>query len=83
MLTDLKRNYFALVMNFEENGNLENFISDDPPINDSQIITMFINVLRGLIYLKDNKIIHGNLKPQNILLSSSNSPKLADFTLST
>jgi len=70
-------------MNFEENGNLENFISDDPPINDSQIITMFINVLRGLKYLKDNCIIHGNLKPQNILLSSSNSPKLADFTLFT
>jgi len=70
-------------MNFEENGNLENFISDNPHINDSQIITMFINVLRGLIYLKDNKIIHGNLKPQNILLSSSNSPKLADFTLFT
>ena len=50
-------------MNFEENGNLEKFILDNPNISDSQIITMFIEVLRGLIYLKVNKIIHGDLKP--------------------
>jgi len=50
-------------MDLEENGNLETFISDNPNISDSQIITMFIKVLRGLIYLKVNKIIHGDLKP--------------------
>jgi len=50
-------------MDLEENGNLEAFISDNPNISDSQIITVFIEVLRGLIYLKENKIIHGDLKP--------------------
>jgi len=83
MLTDLENNYFFLVMDLEENGNLETFISDNPNISESQIITMFIEVLRGLIFLKENKIIHGDLKPANILLSTSNSPKLADFGLST
>jgi len=63
MLTDLENNYFFLVMNFEENGNLETFISDNPNISDSQIITMSIEILRGLNYLKENKIIHGDLKP--------------------
>jgi len=63
MLTDLENNYFFLVMNFEENGNIEDFISNNPNMDDSQIITMFIEVLRGLIYLKENKIIHGDLKP--------------------
>jgi len=63
MLTDIKNNYFFLVMNLEENGNLENFILDNPNISDSQIITMFIEILRGLNYLKENKIIHGDLKP--------------------
>jgi len=82
MLTDLENNYFFLVMNLEENGNIEEFIANNPNMNDSQIIGMFIQILQGLIYLKENKIIHGDLKPQNILLSSSNSPKLADFGLS-
>jgi len=63
MLTDFENNYFFLVMNFEENGNLEAFVSNNPNISDSQIITMFIEVLKGLIFLKKNKIIHGNLKP--------------------
>ena len=83
MLTDLKHNYFFLVMDLEEKGNLEDFISDNPNISDSQIITMFIEILRGLLFLKANKIIHSDLKPSNILLSSSNSLKLADFGLST
>ena len=69
-------------MKFEEKGNLESSISDNPNISDSQIIDMFISVLRGLVFLKENKIIHGNLKPENILLSSTDSPKLADFGLS-
>jgi len=63
MLTDLENNHFFFVMDFEENGNLETFISDNPNISDSQIITMFIEVLRGLLFLKDNTIIHGDLKP--------------------
>jgi len=82
MLADPENNYYFLVMDFEENGNLESFISDHPNISDSQIITMFIEILRGLICLKEKKIIHGDLKPENILLSSTNSPKLADFGLS-
>ena len=63
MLTDLDNNYFFLVMELEENGNLETFISENPNISDSQIITMFIEILQGLIYLKENKIIHSNIKP--------------------
>jgi len=83
ILTDLENNYFFLVMNFEENGNIEDYIANNPNMNDSQIITIFTQILQGLIYLKENKIIHGDLKPQNILLSSSNALKLADFGLST
>ena len=62
-LTDSENNHFFLVMDLEENGNLKDFISNNPNISDSQIITMFIDVVRGLLFLKENKIIHSDLKP--------------------
>ena len=63
MLTDLENNCFFLVTHLEENGNLEAFLSDKPNFINSQIITMFIEVLRGLVFLKANRIIHSNLNP--------------------
>lgn len=63
MLPDLENKTFFLIMNFEENGNLETFIENNPKISDSQIITLFIEILKGLIYLKENKAIHGDIKP--------------------
>ena len=56
-LTDSENNHFYLVM------DLEDFISNNPNISDSQIITMFIDVLRESLFLKENKIIHRYLKP--------------------
>ena len=45
MLTDLENSYFFLVMNLEENGNIEDFIGNNPNLNDSQIIFLFIQIL--------------------------------------
>lgn len=62
-LSDEEKGYFFLEINYEENGNLEDFLSDHPTLSDSYIIKIFIDILRGLICLKENKIVHGDLKP--------------------
>jgi serine/threonine protein kinase len=38
-----------------------------------------IHIIRGLLYLHSNGIIHGDVKPGNILLTKSYKAKLADF----
>jgi len=39
------------------------------------------NLLSGLVYLHNNGVIHGDIKPDNILLNNSNDIVIADFGL--
>jgi len=51
VLTDLEKNYFFLVMNFEENGKIEAFISDNPNISRAspeEVITELQKILQSL-----------------------------------
>jgi len=51
------------------------------PINIIAKITK--KIIEGLIYLHEHKIIHRNLKPENILISvDSKSVKIGDFGIS-
>jgi mitogen-activated protein kinase kinase len=42
-------------------------------------IEAIISICKGLLYLHSKKVIHGDLKPSNILLSSDGVVKIADF----
>ncbi|KAI4365462.1 hypothetical protein MLD38_021447 [Melastoma candidum] len=53
-----------------------------PPLSLSQRLNIAMDVARGLSFLHDKGICHGDLKPSNILLSSQNNrPLLTDYGL--
>ena len=72
------------IMEFIEDGaNLDDFIITFP--DEAAIDSVLIGILEGLSYLHQNRVIHRDIKPNNILivnLHSHPSPKIIDFGVS-
>ncbi len=49
----------------------------------AQVITVFRHIARGLAYLHSQDIIHGDIKPKNILMFPNFTAQITDFTLTS
>ncbi|KAF6153570.1 hypothetical protein GIB67_027437 [Kingdonia uniflora] len=76
---------YALVFEYLPNGSLEDRLvckDNTPPLQWQTRIRMSVEICSALIFLHSSKpkgIIHGNLKPANILIDANFSTKLSDF----
>ncbi|EOA18051.1 hypothetical protein CARUB_v10006497mg, partial [Capsella rubella] len=76
----------AIIYEFMPNGSLDKFISKNMPTKmDWKILyNIAVGVARGLEYLHNScvsKIVHFDIKPQNILMDEDFCPKISDFGL--
>ncbi|XP_064022975.1 cyclin-dependent kinase 6 isoform X3 [Pogoniulus pusillus] len=53
----------------------------EPGVPTETIKDMMLQLFRGLDFLHSHRVVHRDLKPQNILVTSSGQIKLADFGL--
>ncbi|XP_056857621.1 LEAF RUST 10 DISEASE-RESISTANCE LOCUS RECEPTOR-LIKE PROTEIN KINASE-like 2.5 [Raphanus sativus] len=77
----------AILYEFLENGSLDNFISSTKSSNKNwmKLYEIALGVARGLEYLHHGcrtRIVHFDIKPQNVLLDHNLCPKVSDFGLS-
>ncbi|KAF9450900.1 kinase-like protein [Macrolepiota fuliginosa MF-IS2] len=70
----------CLVSPWMKNGNLREYLKAQP---DAPRILLIRDVVEGLLHLHRVKIVHGDLKAQNILVSDNGHALIADFGLST
>ncbi|KAI3932596.1 hypothetical protein MKW98_012567 [Papaver atlanticum] len=76
----------ALVYEYMENSSLDKFLfsAETPQIEWEQLQEIAIGTAKGLAYLHEEcqqRIIHYDIKPGNVLLDLNFSPKVADFGL--
>ncbi|EOA34210.1 hypothetical protein CARUB_v10021719mg, partial [Capsella rubella] len=76
----------AIIYEFLENGSLDKFISGKSSVNLDwkTLYNIALGIARGLEYLHHGcktRIVHFDIKPQNVLLDNNLCPKVSDFGL--
>jgi serine/threonine protein kinase len=86
-IEDLKRvsPFTFFVMEYLDGGNLSDMIESVPDAKKTKtIINLIRPICEGLAFAHSKGIIHGDIKPQNILVSKNlKSVKICDFGLSS
>jgi len=70
-----------LVMELLEGGRLDHMIAKGEPINEALALKITADVAEGLNAAAAISLIHGDVKPENILLDNNGVAKVVDFGL--
>lgn len=75
--TSQKDKMFIVVMEYLTGGTLADRLIEAMPLDEFLILAQ--PIAQALAFAHHNRVLHGNLRPGNILLSDENQPKLSDF----
>jgi serine/threonine protein kinase len=68
-----------MVLEYAQHGNLFDYVRSRARLGESQARHIFMDIVNGLCYLHSMLIVHGDLKPNNILIDGFHRAKIADF----
>ncbi|KAJ7795792.1 kinase-like domain-containing protein [Mycena olivaceomarginata] len=77
----LFRKRLCLVSPWMSNGHIIAFLKNAPP--DTDRVSLMLDVAMGVKYLHENRIVHGDLKGMNVLVTPSCRACVADFGLAS
>jgi serine/threonine protein kinase len=72
-------NYVYLVQEYASGGSLFEYVNRKGTLDKEEIRRMGFQLLSALCYLQERKVMHRDIKLENILLDQDMNPKLADF----
>ena len=75
-------NYFYIIMERPSKGDLFKYICSKGRLSIDEASFIFYQLVNAIQYLHKNKIVHRDMKPENILLTNDMIVKIGDFGLS-
>ena len=77
--TIISHKYIYLIMDYCDGGDLYKFIKTYGKLSEEESKKYFLQITKGLYFLYSKNLIHRDLKPHNILITSNNILKICDF----
>jgi serine/threonine protein kinase len=76
--------YGYMLLEYGEHGDLDTFLKNNRALfqSPSFVLKFFLNILEGVQYIHERKIVHTDLKALNIVVGSQGRPKIIDFDTS-
>ena len=82
----VEQDRLCIVMDFAEGGDLAQRIeaqaSAQASFSEDMVLDWFVQICLALKHAHDRKVLHRDLKPQNIFLTRKNMVRLGDFGIS-
>lgn len=72
-----------IVMELVNGRHMDKMIEEEPALDQALVLRIALEVAGGLAAADEIGLIHGDIKPENILLDDKGSSKLVDFGLAT
>ncbi|CAM9405735.1 unnamed protein product, partial [Phaeothamnion confervicola] len=79
VIDDPRAQQLYMIQDYVERGPLLREGNVVPPMTMAEARRKFMDCVRGLHYLHKHQIIHGDVKPANLLVSKDGGVKIADF----
>lgn len=73
------QNYPTIITEYIHNGSLFDALQNKISLTSANKYIILLGIAEGMRYLHSQNIIHGNLKPQNILLDQNLYPHICDY----
>ena len=75
--------YYYILLELAPGKSVRDLVRSQRRLPEKQVVSIVKDVLAGVGYLHDNRIIHRDLKLENFLFGADGKVKVADFGLST
>ncbi|MBG9979798.1 Stk1 family PASTA domain-containing Ser/Thr kinase [Facklamia sp. DSM 111018] len=76
---DEHENQQYIVMEYVEGQDLKSFIKENAPVSLELVVAIMCQIVAGIGVAHRNRIIHRDIKPQNVMITKDNIVKITDF----